>query len=363
MSNLSLLFEDLKQSLEEDIGYGPELSDLVRSLNALIKTNQGKFKSPKQAEFLYKKLVKHRNKNLEKSWGKKWIKNDPSAFALGYTEQLRQFGRRDISKIRYAGRVYVIDGGGVIAAAKADVRHPKKGSGDTFQLVGGKDIVFERRGKAPILYDAEKAFQEKMAKAKENEPLIKKIEAVPGYNDNDFLQDMVWNLSLGRKLTPGQLRVVNKFIPVEMETKEQADLEKLYQEGIDLLEKKVIKPRMREMESLLKSGGARDEKNIKYWIEQYKLEWQAWKKKPSKHAEISGDDGGVNMFLSDLGWNSGGPSFSGTFLVALGLVAKKGAKAPKWATKYVRYGIKLVEWLRRLTAEETVNLTREIWGA
>ena len=351
----SLTVEEI--CLSEVVGFDSQVDDLTRSLNALIKTNQGKFKSPKQAEFLYKKLKGLRDAHLEQGWAKKWIKND-SVFAFGYVKKLKQFGRTDLSKIRYAGRVYVIDGGGVIVAAKAHVEHPKGGQQGFFKIIGGKDIVFERKGHVPMLYDAIQAGRDKLARAKQNEPLIKKIEAVPGYEDNDFLQDMVFNLLAGRKLTPGQMRVVDKFVPVEME--EQDEFKQLYAEGVKRLDD-IFRIYIAELKAIEKiKSDEKDKDLIKLDAQETRDSWMQWKKKSKKHSEMS-ETSRLHLLLHHLGWDSRGPAWSLTFLMALGIVANKGTKAPKWATQYLRFGAKFVSWLKTVQSSDVREFAREVW--
>jgi hypothetical protein len=112
--------------------YYTEREDTAKTFFYLVKSNDGFFKSTKQASFLLKRLRGDDITKMYHSDLKKAVNFDPnSQMAFVYMWDLG-FGRTDTSKIRYACALFILDSQGVIFRYKVGVNH-KPGSDQAFQ--------------------------------------------------------------------------------------------------------------------------------------------------------------------------------------------------------------------------------------
>ncbi len=126
----------------------PALQDLAKSLNMLAKANGGRFKSEKQAEFLFTTLKGYQDPTMT-AWAAPFLGGPGFGFYTLTKDE--RYGKVDTSKIRYYGFAYAVDGAGVAAIARIDVQHPKGDLALEFKGIGATS--FQRTGDAPVLFD------------------------------------------------------------------------------------------------------------------------------------------------------------------------------------------------------------------
>jgi len=350
-----LVLLDELAALMEGLG-GPDPQDMMKSLNSLAKYNGGKFKSPAQAKFLYRNLQDtwFKPNPLVKQWARPYLKG-PNDMAVMVTDRIQGFGTRTASKVRYYGFAFVVDGGGVVARAKLKVRAGRGKEADSHhggEVIGVEQTTFERDGDAPTLYDAHGERKAMEARAKKQAPLIAKIQSIPTYQDDDFLQSLVAQLQTGRELSPAQDRVLAQKIPHEM--RGQDKYKELYREGLQVLERIVGEIR----EAMTVVAKAEIDQRSKEASEAFGggiLEgWEHWKRRPSINSDLGGTSSLANI-LDSLGWDESkqrkaGQMWTVAYLTAVKQLATKGAKASKRATKMAYGGELFVNWLKTVPA-------------
>lgn len=354
MHNLKNLFEDLLHGVTLiESGMTQQTTDveLMQSLNALVKSNGGRFKSPAQARFLYKKLdYAGYKQSAPQHLAQQWVKN-PNDILVGLSGRIESFGKRTASKVRYYGFVYVVDGGGVVMRAKAKVQAGKgTGAESQFggQIVGVEAPNFVREGDAPTLYDAHGERKAMEARAQKHAPLISKIQSIQGYQGNNFLQSLVGQLQTGHELSAGQERALARMMPYES-TKSGSYQEK-YQAALKDLENVMSFAKKAKEQILADASVSEQIKEAATWyIDTAVRGFDDWRKRPTYAAEVSGA-GILNNFLFDLGWRKKARrGWSVSLLWALGQVAKKGTKAGKNATQLSGEGVQFADWLAGVT--------------
>lgn len=211
-----------------------EEEDWAKSLNSLVRSNQGLWKSERQAKYLVKRLKSHHKKLVRGrspaiKWAKryKWFDID-SMIVFAHVSHLSQFGHKERSKIRYAAWFYVIDEYGVKAKARAEYAHAK-GGGDFKGLTGKAKLEFKRRARVtgdvrvPIsgVESAEEAWdrmhEERQKNIAKNKKMIDALKSHPEYDDKYILQSFVEQLEEGRTLSPKQMYIVNKMLDTDMD--------------------------------------------------------------------------------------------------------------------------------------------------
>ncbi len=354
-----MIITRLFNELLEEINTGRELlcemdndEDAMKSLNYLVKSNNGAFKSAAQAKFMYNNLIQRRDVKAEQGWAKKYMSH-PDAYVVYLMNRIKQFGSTTQSKVRYYGFYYVIDGGGVIAMAKALIDHKEK----SFLPVGVKEISFERKGNVPILYSKSGEAERIKASREKNKDLISKLEAVPGYNENDFLQDIVYQMEHGKDLTPGQLRAISKYVSIDDNSLEKENIKKDYDKGMDLLERVIVAPALAYLEPVSKTNenAARIYKDI----------FESWKNRAKWRGKMEIEVSGswISNLIGYLGYNGRRTRWMITNLIALRLITEKGLKAPKWALGLVSEAKYFISWLEKKNPQETTDLLREMFPA
>jgi hypothetical protein len=203
-----LISEQLQEALADT---GPvEISDTFRSLNSLARYNDGLWKSDRQARFLLNRISGpgYRDRAAE-AWARR----------RGYRGQAitnivsdKRYGRRDISKVRYYGDVFVVDNGGIVAKGKLKINQAKPKQGQYGHEVdwGGTEVEFERKKIPSIVVDIEK---ERRAAVEKNQPDIDMIKSIPGWEGKDILVDFVRQLEGGHALSAAQKGVVQRLMP------------------------------------------------------------------------------------------------------------------------------------------------------
>ena len=355
-------------------------ADLMKSLQTLIKYNQGKFKSSAQAAFLYKSLLQHQSPTAQ-SWGQRWM-TDPNAIAVQLTSRIEGFGRRTISKVRMFGFLYVVDGAGVLRAAKAQIDHSKGGSAIT--VTGAKDELFQRHGETPVLYDRQAELKAQDARAQSNAPMISKIQGVPAYNTNDFLQSLVGQLQSGRKLSPAQQGALAKYMPVDMG--DATEWKAAFEKGVKLIDTRIAGPWVKAMrekaaniEAILASRPpdvfSQFEKNdpekqqrkvnqererLLNFADKIDQGWKEWKRKPIRHDEINASGSQLGMMMRWLGWmpSPHQGSWDLTFLWSLLAASKSKGKTGAKTLKMVPEGLRFVDWLGSVNSSEVERIEK-----
>ena len=181
--------------------------DLARSLNTLAKYNDGHWKSDKQAKFLQSRLKHQHNKHIQDWMSKHGYKGK----GFLYLSKIPGTGTKDISKARYAAKLFIWDTGGVSHVIRMKYVHAKKGSSGFYVDWHDKGKETWKRAKEPVTHVDLEA--ENAAKAKENAPMIAKIKAIPDWESNNLLQSFIKQLEAGRKLSFKQLHILNKMKP------------------------------------------------------------------------------------------------------------------------------------------------------
>jgi len=201
-----------------------EPGDLLRSLNTLAKYSGGLWKSEKQGRFLWKWAAGNdflRGGNEAVAWAKQtgWYDaKDKRQRILQFILVIPGYGTRDPSKIRYAGTFVLLDGTGVLATASFKVQHAKKGeAAQTVPIAGSAKTRFarDRNVVPPINVDpAGDDAREKAKQLKANEPVIKAIESIPGWEQQEIFRDFHGILLAGGTLSPNMMRVVERNVPL-----------------------------------------------------------------------------------------------------------------------------------------------------
>lgn len=203
-----LISEQLREAMgSTDV---PRLDDTFRSLDGLVRSNDGLWKSDRQARFLLNRITgpAYRNRAAE-DWARKQGYRGHVIANIALDER---YGRRDLSKVRYYGNVYVIDDGGVVMRGKLKINHAKSERGQyEFDVDwGATKLEFERKKNPTIVVDVE---GERKAAVKKNQPDIELIKTIPGWESRDILVDFIRQLENGHPLSLGQRGVVQRMIP------------------------------------------------------------------------------------------------------------------------------------------------------
>lgn len=251
-ANLTMLEPgDIKEGRPR--GVSNAATDFQRSLLALVKNNNGHWKSEKQAKFILSKLRQDTSAEAE-AWAAK-VGVQPPVYAGMTAAHVPGTGIRDKSRRRYAGFFLVVDSGGVAAVGK-----PKFTADGSFRHDRPVETVF-RRTKEPTIRvdieaDARQREQQLAEQRKKLRPLADKLEAKIPPDDpndlrqnNDILRDFVEQLRDGRPLSIKQTAILhNKGIYLEdsehrkqslAETGEQ--LQRVLSQGFDKLADRFIR--------------------------------------------------------------------------------------------------------------------------
>jgi hypothetical protein len=197
--------EQLSSALLEFQPHG--VGEVLKSLSYLAKRNHGHWKSEKQARFLLNKMDDPLFKDrAAEAWAHR---KGLEGHAFGEMIDLG-YGRTDPSKIRYAGVVYVVDGGGIVYKGKVKVVHPKKGQGSAYLDWGNVKDEFVRRRPPELFVDLKAELRAKVAR---NQPDIDLIKSIPGWETKDILMDFMRQLERGYALSLKQRAVLQKMMP------------------------------------------------------------------------------------------------------------------------------------------------------
>ena len=238
--NALLLTELVVEGLSPDVAIGlvcESVSDeeLVRTALALVKSNNGNWKSEKQGLFLldsakaYSTRLHSHDSSNAKDWLSKKGYDTSKLIAVAWYTKLKGYGRTDPSKIRYAGTVLAFDEKGVVFVGNVKVTHPK---GEQQQIKMDWLRVTPK-------YERPKAHQPTVVVNYFNKPYDKAtidlIRSIPDYQDHEILLSFLNQLRDGRQLSPKQKVIINKFLPkpkdIGLGSNEQLqkDLETFYQ--------------------------------------------------------------------------------------------------------------------------------------
>lgn len=307
-------------------------SDMTKSLNSLLKYNGGLFKSPAQARFLHNALRGSEN-DAAKAWGRPYM-TSPDALAVGFSFMMEGFGQKDVGRRRFYGWLYVVDGAGVVAAAKAECDHA------TGKLLGAKETIFERKGDAPALYTKP---AERPAPTVDTK-LVEEIKAHPDFDNSQLLMSFVQQLEKGRTLSPAQLALLKRNfgmggVSLGIDTERYArlyeklsgEIQKFYKALIDVLgEVKKIDMGERLYDQAITM-----------------LEEDLAAAKKKKMLLKYRDYDTITWYLRDVFDLPVGPGMEGPvgFLARCGILATKGDAAPKTTLKAVKPLEKFERWL------------------
>lgn len=226
--------------------------DALKSLNSLIKRNDGEWKSEAQAKFLLKQLKANYQTKEAVAWAQKQGLYHKGAIAIEVTKRIEGFGYKDPSKVRIMANVFVLDGSGVIARAKFKFKHFKKATQTAEGIDWGTGkITFQRKEEPSKKYvDIEKEEADELRKEKERKAEARKqmdlIKKIPGWEDKNIFLDFMDRLIGGWPLTPNQLAVVKENLPVAIGDKD--NWKKNFESFKKLIAEKLAVP-LKEMEA------------------------------------------------------------------------------------------------------------------
>ena len=226
--------EQLQQALTEGF---KDNADLMRTLNTIAKQG-GTWKSEKQARFILDTVDGSRWEASPPA--QKWAKaNRMGGEYLAFADQrIQGFGRSTASKIRLTGRLYALDGGGVVSIAKVPYQHQTQSSQGFQPDWDRTEIVFRRTKKPSIVVDPR---GERAAAAKKNAPMIAKLKMIPNWEEKDIIVSFIGQLEAGGKLSVKQMGIVNNMLPPELvERGNVQNWKNQYTKFQDLLTKKVL---------------------------------------------------------------------------------------------------------------------------
>lgn len=224
-----------RPELANAVAYGGQRTsdDLLRSINTLAKYSEGLWKSEKQGNFLLNWAAKDKwiqGGREAVAWAKQtgWYDpKDKTQVVLQFMLSISGYGKSDPSKIRYAGTFALLNGTGVLATASFKVKHAKKGEeGSHAPIPGTAKTRFVRDRKVVPDMNVDPAGDEakQLAKQlKQNEPVIKAIESIPGWKDQQIFVDFRDILLAGGTLSPNMMRVVERNVPLPVHNVGDAD--------------------------------------------------------------------------------------------------------------------------------------------
>ena len=195
--------------------------DAAKSLNSLVKSNKGKWKSKSQAKYLLKKIRDEYQTAEAVKWARQQGLYDKGTVAAEIVSSIKGYGYRDPSKVRYTAQVFVLDGRGVIARAKFKYKHYTKKTGTAGGVVWNTgQVTFQREDSDSEQYvDLEKedaeARRKRNAEKKEAAKQAALIKNIPDWKQQDILVDFMDRLEGGWPLTPNQLAVVQNKLPMK----------------------------------------------------------------------------------------------------------------------------------------------------
>jgi hypothetical protein len=205
--------------------------DVIKTLQTLIKFNNGVWKSDSQARFIMKEITSDPSASTAPDI-KRWaaaalnrqgirLNNKTHRIYVG-AQSISRYGYKDPSKIRLTGWGFVVDSVGVIVRAKLKVNHKTTGEVFGTMLWNTADYTFDRADDVDSSHLSfsisreEKAEKDKLkAGIKAAKPIIAKIKTIPGWENQDIFKDFISQLEGGRLLSDGQLNVVNRSLPKE----------------------------------------------------------------------------------------------------------------------------------------------------
>lgn len=182
------------------------LDDAMKSLSGLAKFNSGVWKSEKQARFLLNTLRYIKPDAAAKAWlAQSGMKGRV------YVQFVKlPYAKNDPTKVRYVGRIAVVDGGGVVYLGTAKVKHLSQDNNTVEIDYSSLKDSFTREVTPTLVIDVD---AELAAQAEKNKPDIELIKSIPDWESKDILVSFVQQLSAGKQLSPNQKLVIQKFMP------------------------------------------------------------------------------------------------------------------------------------------------------
>lgn len=145
--------------------------DMSKTFKRLAEKHGGGWQSEKQARFIQERILTPGEDNhaVAEAWARK-IGIEGTIGTAVTSDLLKQFARKDASRRRYAGRIYVVDSGGVVAIGK-----PKFDANGDPRLDRPIETIFRRTEEPKIRVDL---AAEKRKALEKNKPMIDKINAL-----------------------------------------------------------------------------------------------------------------------------------------------------------------------------------------
>lgn len=360
-----LRYATLKQAMG-----GDKEAEVLKSLQSLVRSNQGFYKSPAQAQFLYTEARArgHANNVAVEAFARKYQrKGGPNTYGVLLAKNLG-YAHRDAAKIRYVMKVFLLDGAGVVAMGTPQVKYPTNqdiARGRMMPTILRKvDTDFVRSGSGPVLFDAgavQREFDEKM---RDLLPLIRKIEELPGVDDPDnrdmkIFRDFLTRLKSGTPLTPAQMKVLQKALrDPSLALAPEAELaawQTYHPRLVELVEDKIVIPTLK----FLKGEGPTLDPNGVEWMNKVytslKKSWTQHKRSPTKKmGQTTGPS--VGVIASSLGLDT---KILTHLLPMAAKLSRLGARAPKTALREVAQIRKALEFMEKLSPNQTLTYLRQ----
>jgi hypothetical protein len=333
-------------------------SDFLKTVYALIKHNDGKWKSEKQARFLLN-TFKHQSGREVSNWAKE---NHPGfdpkkQMAVVFMRPIEGYGTVTASKRRYSALIAIVDGGGIVATYKPKVKHATKTDRQERVLYDDVEPKWKRASgeksehQVDLKAEEEKAWQEKKKQLKENEPHIKAIEKVQDWEQDEILDSFMFQLRNGQKLSPKQLGLLRDKLPkgaVDIgDTQQWADT----MSNVERVITDVIIPAYSKVMDELSPGNDWQEKMTEWWsgiisgkTPSDETNWQG----SYLDNALSYIHPKASMYEHRMGEHAG---YFGRLREQVNLAVKKGNKATKKSLKFVQYATVLWRHLEGLTPE------------
>lgn len=212
---------------------------LFRSIDSLVKRNDGLWKSEKQGKFLLDSINETRFQSHDATaWAQR--QRIPFMKVAYYQSGMSGFGHRDPSKIRMRGMVYLFDQGGVVLRGKVKIIHPKGGEGNFDPDWSHVEINFRRPANVQpgiLVGDPDLHLKQQI---KKNKPTIDLIKSIPHWEEKDILDSFMYQLSKGYTLSPAQVSVVKRMTPDGFSLSDRQQWEENFTTLIDNIVKKMI---------------------------------------------------------------------------------------------------------------------------
>lgn len=215
--------------------------EIVKTLNGLIKSNNGLWKSEKQAQFILRHVDSSQS-DLAKRWARTVREYKPKEHLVYHAATSLGFARMRRDKVRYVSWFFLIDDQGVVLRARGEVNHAK-GDRETEFSASAETNWKRPRNVSGLSFDLsgdkKRKEAERQRQIEKNKDVIDLIKKIPNWNKQDIFVDFIDKLKAGFTLTPRQMTTITNNLPSDdLELPE--DPEKALSEFYDAVTKKLV---------------------------------------------------------------------------------------------------------------------------